>query len=199
MSKRNNTKLDIILAQIFTWVLNPFFILPITIIASHLQQINKNPMPFIFFIAVTGIPLFLAYLYIEHKHKQSPWQFFISIPREERNLPLMISIYVFLFSGIVFTSLNEILWQKISILFVIFCGVMYLANKYIDKASWHAAALAFCIFYVVDKVNYAFAFGLILLPVIFWSRILLHKHSWVQLYLGTVLGMIIGILSWTIK
>lgn len=199
MSKKlKRTNIDIILAQIISWILNPFFILPVTLIASHLTSININPMPFIFFVCVSGLPIFFYYLHYEHKHKQKPWEFFINLPRHERNLPLIVGIYTFLFSTILLTAFNQLLWEKISVLFVIFCGFMYLANRYIDKASWHAAVLAFCIFYLADKISLIYVFGLLLLPIIFWTRIVLHKHSWLQLYLGTVIGLVIGLLSWTI-
>lgn len=196
--KQKQISIDKIVAQIISWILNPFFVLPITIIASHLQQIDANPMPFIFFIFVGGFPIFFFYLYSEYIHKEKPWEFFINLPRERRNTPLLVAIYSFLFNTVLFGIFNEPLWQEISILLVIYAGSMYLANRYIDKASWHAGVLAFCVFYLADKISMAFAFGLILLPVIFWARVLLHKHTWIQLYLGTVIGLVIGILSWTI-
>lgn len=196
--KIKKTNVDIVLAQIVSWILNPFFILPATIIASHLTSININPMPFIFFVCISGFPIFFYYLYYEHKHKEKPWEFFINLSRQDRNTPLIVAIYTFLFSTILLTIFNQLLWEKISVLFVVFSGLMFLANRYIDKASWHAAVLAFCVLYVADKISLIYLFGLILLPIIFWARILLHKHTWLQLYLGTVIGLVIGILSWTI-
>jgi len=196
--KVRGINIDVVLAQFLSWMLNPFFILPFTIVASHLREINANPMPFIFFVCVGTLPIFFFYLHYEHKHKEKPWQFFINLPRESRSTPLIVAIYSFLFCTILLSIFNQLLWEKISILFVVFAGVMYLANRYIDKASWHAAVLAFCIFYIADKISLDYVFGLLLLPVMFWARILLHKHTWVQLYLGTVIGLIIGILSWTI-
>ncbi len=198
-AKKKEFDLETAIAQALSWLLNPFFILPLAIIAAHLKEINANPMPFIFFVCVGGLPIFFFYLYSEYKHKQKPWEFFINLPRERRNTPLLVGIYSFIFNTILFSTFNEDLWLRISILLVIYAGVMYLANRYIDKASWHASVLAFSILYVSDKISLAFAFALILMPVVFWTRVILHKHTWVQLYLGTVIGLVIGILSWTIR
>lgn len=199
IKKRKANNVDIFLAQFISWIYNPFFIIPITLMVSHLQEINKNPFPFIFFLSVGGLPSILYYLYEEFKHKAKPWEFLVSIPREKRNTPLLIAVYSFLFVTIILSGLGEILWVEISVVMVIFAGSMYLANKYIDKASWHAAAMAFCVFYFVDKISLNYTFGLLLLPVIFWSRVLLHKHSWLQLYLGMVIGLVVGLLSWTVR
>ncbi len=196
--KKKEIDIEVILAQTISWLLNPFFILPVALIAAHLKDINSNPMPFVFFVCVGGLPIFFFYLYSEYLHKEKPWEFFINLSRERRNTPLLVGIYSFLFNTILFSIFGEYLWVKISILLVIYAGIMYLANKYIDKASWHAGVLAFSIFYIADKISLVFAFALILMPVIFWARVLLHKHTWLQLYLGTVIGLVIGILSWTI-
>lgn len=198
MSKPKKTNIDIILAQAVSWALNPFFIFPIAIIFSHLDYINYNPWAFVFFVLVGGFPILFYYLYVEHKHKEKPWQFFISIPRERRNTILLMAVYTFIFNTILFSMLGEAFWQKVSTLLVVYSGLMYLANRYFDKASWHAGVFAFSIFYIADKISLAFTFLLILLPVLYWARILLHKHTWLQLYMGTVIGLVIGILSWTI-
>lgn len=195
---RTNTMIDIWLAAFLSWVFNPFIILPLTLISAHITEINARPMPFIFFLFVGAFPVFFTYLYEEYKHKENTLQFLVSLSRERRNTPLLVTLYSFLFNAILFGIFNEYLWQKISILFVIYAGFLYLANRYFDKASWHASMMAFSIFYLADKVTISLAFGLILLPVIFWSRVTLHKHSWLQLYLGTVIGLVVGILSWTI-
>lgn len=198
MSKPKKTNIDIILAQAVSWALNPFFIFPIAFIFSHLDYINYNPWAFVFFILVGGFPILFYYLYVEHKHKEKPWQFFISIPRERRNTILLMAVYTFIFNTILFSIFGEVFWQKVSTLLVVYSGLMYLANRYFDKASWHAGVFAFSIFYIADKISLAFTFLLILLPVLYWARILLHKHTWLQLYMGTVIGLVIGILSWTI-
>lgn len=198
MSKKKTLKLDIFFAHAISWILNPFLIFPIVFVISHLNYINLNPGAFIFFSLVGCLPIFFYYLYIEHKHKEDPWQFFITIPRERRNTILLMAVYTFLFNAIIFSSVYDLFWQKISILMVVFAGLMYLANKYFDKASWHAGVFAFSVFYLADKISLAFSFLLILLPILYWARILLNKHTWLQLYLGTVVGLIMGLLSWTI-
>lgn len=189
---------EILIANIVSWVFNPFFVLPISIIISNLNEINTNPFPFLMFSFVGGAPMLFYYLYVEYQHKESPWQFFISIPRVRRNPLLLMGVYTFFFNAVIFSYLHQSFWVSFAILGTIFCGLLYLVNKYIDKASWHAAGLAFSIFYIADRLSLAYAFLLILLPLVYWARIKLHKHTWVQLFLGTVVGMIIGLLSWLI-
>jgi len=90
-------------------------------------------------------------------------------------------------------------WTLHALVFLIGTSLFYLINKYIGKASMHAAAYTFSILYLADRVSMSFAILFIGLPIIFWSRIKLHKHSWLELLLGTSIGMIIGLLSWTIR
>ncbi|CAG1023423.1 hypothetical protein DOJK_02326 [Patescibacteria group bacterium] len=192
-------RFDLVAAHIISWVLDPFLVVIVTLIASHLVQIDQNPGPFVLFLCVAGLPLFFYYLYVEYQHKEKPWQFFINVPRERRNTLLLMATYTFLFNTLIFATQGIVLWQKISIMFVIYAGIMYLANRFLDKASWHAGAFAFSVLYLADKIAIQYALLLILLPVVYWARMKLNRHTWIQLYLGTVIGLIMGLLSWLIS
>jgi len=78
----------------------------------------------------------------------------------------------------------------------VFFSMMYLINKYIDKVSMHAATFTFAIFYLIDKSSTLFILFILFLPLIFWSRWKLHKHTEFQLFLGAMVGVLIGLISW---
>jgi hypothetical protein len=81
-------------------------------------------------------------------------------------------------------------------LLALFWGSYYLANHYIEKASLHSGMFCFAILILAHHVNFAYALGLLVLPTIYWARIELKEHSWLQLMLGTIIGCAIGLLAW---
>lgn len=174
---------------------NPIFLFAVAF--SWLVLATKQNLGFyLFFLSTIYLPVVvyvLWFVYVKHKGniKLLVWN------RKERDGIYLMGAYTSLFASIFFSQLGVSFWTYNAVLTFILFGSYYLLNKYLDKASLHAGVFAFLVFYLTN-LNLAFILLLIFLPLIWWSRFYLHKHTRLQLFLGTVAGMVIGILSWAI-
>jgi len=195
MSK--TTDPELLTAKFISFVSNPVFVLLFSFILGNLQVVRNSPEITAMFFFLGGFLPFLLYLHYLWIHKNNLLDY-ASIPRDKRNnlflaatISFALNVMIFIYTG------TATFWIYSSMLFVILFATFYLLNKFIDKASFHTAIFAFGVLYLTNKVSVAFAILLILVPFIAWSRIYLHKHSYFQLMLGTVIGMFLAILSWT--
>lgn len=185
--------INFIAAKVISAVFNPVLLYPIvfTLVAFSKKQ---DFGAYLFYMFVIYFPLaiyLLWFVYVKHKGNIQllVWN------RNERNGIYLLGAYTSLFATIFFTPLAINFWIINSFLSFLIFGSFYLLNKYIDKASLHAGIYSYLVIYLAN-FNLLFLFLLIFLPLIYWSRIILHKHTWLQLFLGSVVGMFIGILSW---
>lgn len=87
-------------------------------------------------------------------------------------------------------------WVYLSMLMSIYFGLFLLVNTYFDKASQHIGMLILWSMIWIDKVTPLAIIGFALLPLLMWSRIYLHKHTWAQFIWGSSIAMLVGLLSW---
>jgi len=192
--------IDTVFAKFISIVFNPFIVLVTAIVLGNLAWVQNEIGPLLFIIAVMiFLPLIAYVLKIEHTtSKKGNFFHFHNLLRSERNGLFLLALYIDFISILMFSYLGITYWMLHSIIAFILIGIIYLSNKYVDKVSIHAAIFTFSIFYLVNRVDTIFSLFLIALPIIMWARIKLHQHTWVQLFLGVVIGMAIGLLSWTI-
>ncbi len=198
MKKTNYEKY---LAQVVSTLFNPFLMLTIVFFIGNLSYIQVFPeQSLTFFILAITLPL-AFYIYEILKHK-THWLHFVSLERKSRDRVFLAAVYSLIFTIIILSYMQEYYWLRLSIILLIFVGAIFLVNKYIDKISMHAGVFGFAAIYFIDKIqspeNLFFFFSLTVLafPIIFWARIKLHKHTILQLMLGTSLGVFIGFLAW---
>jgi len=177
---------------------NPFILLLFVLTVTNWSSILNSFDNFALFVVITVLPTFLYYINLIRQHKKHPLHF-VAISQDKRNSLYLLCIFCLAFNIVFFAYVQDRFWTLHALVFLIGTSLFYLINKYIGKASMHAAAYTFSILYLADRVSMSFAILFIGLPIIFWSRIKLHKHSWLELLLGTSIGMIIGLLSWTIR
>ncbi len=189
--------LDNSFAVAISFISNPFFVLPFAVIISNLNYMISDLGALLMFLLLSTIPVFYFYTYEILNHKEHHLHY-VSISRNNRSQIYLIGIATFVLTTLLFFHLGNIFWFYHGLLFVIFIASAYLLNKYIDKLSMHAASFAFVTLYMADRINIAFALLFFIIPLVYWSRIKLHKHTWLQLFLGASLGMVFGLLSWTI-
>jgi len=196
--EKSKFKIDNSFALAISTFTNPFIVISLTFLITNFNLIFNNTDNFILFLVISiGLPLSF-YLYEIGKHKKHLLHY-ISLEKKDRDVVYLITIFCLTFSAIFFSYMRTKFWTLNSILLDIFITLMYIVNKYIDKASMHAAGFCFAVMYLSDRVNPSFGILLIILPIIYWARIKLHKHTWIQLLLGSVIGMIGGLLSWAIR
>lgn len=196
-SPESKLKIEVIAANFFSAIFNPFIVILITIIVAFFPIINVAPGSFLFFICVLFFPVFFYYIH-EIYSKKKDYDDIVNLNRSEREPIYLFGVFSSLFNVVIFANLDQGFWITLSMLSLVTFSLTYLANKYFDKLSMHAFFFALSVMILVDRVNIAYGIFFIVMPVIFWSRITLHKHTWLQLYLGTVLGLVMGLIAWLI-
>lgn len=156
-----------------------------------------NPGPFIFLCAVNCsiLMLYLLRILIRKKIKLSEFKNVLNAGQGEIYLLLTYSLTV---CTIFFIIFKENYWYLIGMLLVTFFGGMYLLQRFILAPSLYLATFCFVVMFLTGRLEPIIAVLFSLTPLLFWSRMFLKMESWNELFLGAVIGMAIGLLSWTI-
>lgn len=187
-------------AKIISILTHPLLIgIGATIIISYIGLPGKpliNLLPLITTVAALFVFLRVA-LVIVGRAKQLE---ILELNRNERDSAYLVGLIGSMVAVVVYTTADfiDIKAIEISMLLAVFMGIMYFVNRYADKASLHASTFTICVFALSHFVSLAYGSAFLILPIIYWSRIELRKHTWAQLILGTLLGAFIGLASWTI-
>lgn len=190
-----NDRSEKLIAKVVSMGTFPLITLIIALTAGSLSDVVENSTLLFVFLGVGFSTIGIVYSYQLLKHKGKLAEY-VDIPRKERDFIYVAGAFSFLFNAVLFSYLQNQVWFFKSIIVVIFLSVFFFINKYLDKASMHAGAYTFGVVYLIESYGQIFSLGLILLPLIYWSRIKLHKHTWRQLFLGTILGLFMGLLAW---
>lgn len=193
--------IDIKFAKLISLLLNPFIVITFTLVLGNYIWVKDNQGPLIFVIIIMiFLPLIIYTFKLIHVFGlKKNILIFKNLKKSERDSILISILFIDVIAILILNYLSEGYWMLNAIVGFILVASLYLANRFIDKVSIHTAIITFSIFYLVDKLGNEFSLFLVILPVIIWSRMKLHKHTWLQLYLGIVIGMMLGLLSWTIK
>lgn len=185
------------IAIIISTISNPLFLLYSSIFLGNLALVMNQPEQALMFLVLNLTLPAIFYFYTLLSNKQSLLHF-PSIVRKDRFIVFLSAIFSSLISTILFTFTNQDkVWIYTSMLLCIIFAIYYMINKYIDKLSLHAGIFCFTMIYLTDRISIYFAILLALLPLICWSRIKLHQHTWFQLLVGSGVGMFLGLLTWT--
>jgi hypothetical protein len=190
-------KEDILLktARIISLITFPISILFIAILWGNNVQFPGD-FKFIFLLLISFIPTAIIYFKELYRDK-SLLKPSISLNRVEREKVLGVYFFSLLLSLVLAAIFNlENKFLHSIIILIIFVGVVYLINKHIGKASLHASSFVFSVLFVAQKLDWTYSLILLGLPVIYWARLKLKQHSKMELLLGTVIGMLVGLLSW---
>jgi membrane-associated phospholipid phosphatase len=111
--------------------------------------------------------------------------------KENRNIPLIIVIFIYFIGFLVLMALNAPLFTS-ALMFCYFSNtlIVYYINKY-WKISVHSMGVA------GPTTALIFAFGPVgsilglILPLVMWSRVYLKKHTMTQVIAGAVLGFLL--------
>jgi hypothetical protein len=86
---------------------------------------------------------------------------------------------------------------KLNIILFLYWGIFFLINYMIDKVSVHSGWFTFTLMAIGGTYPIVFL-GFLFIPLLAWSRLTLHKHTWFQIIFGSVIGAFIGILAWVV-
>ncbi len=184
-------------AKIVSIIFNPFLVLTLALVLGNLIWVQLHTGPVIFVISVLIFLPFIVYTAKISTKKAGFWHPH-NLLRKERDSVYIFGMFASLISILAFSYIGINYWLGNSFIAFLLIALLFLVNKYIDKASVHTAVFCFSVFYLTDKFDTSIGLFLIALPIIMWARVKLHQHTWVQLFLGIIVGMLVGLLSWTI-
>lgn len=190
-------KLEKNFAHFISILFNPFLVLTSAVVLGNIPWLQNSIGSLIFVIAILIFLPLIAYTYKISTKRSSFWTPH-NLLREDRNGVYLFGIYISLFATVIFSYMQINYWMANSIIAFLLISALFVTNKFFDKASVHTAMFCFAVFYLTDKLSTSFGLFLVALPIIMWARVTLHQHTWLQLFLGIVIGISIGLLSWTI-
>lgn len=167
----------------------PLLVLLVSILAGSIKIIEADLGSFLFFI---GVPAGATLLFWFWNYKKNLNNF---ITKEFTEFYLFL-IYVFSSLTIILVYLNKPYWFLFSMLAVIFFGAIFLCSKYIELPNLDISAFGFGVVFLAGKLSVAILLLLALTPLLFWAQIYIKKGQWSSLFLGTIIGLSVGILSW---
>lgn len=185
---KNNMKITA--ARAISFILHPMFLAVLaTFLISYYGTKNTNTS--LIWAAVMGIVVFFIFLFeyygIRHKFFSA-----FDVPQRRQRRPLyafvLFIFLLFIILVLIFHGPIELLAGGIYIIIGII--VFSTVNKKI-KVSVHVAGIS--AFFVSMGLLFGglYYLGLLLIPVIAWSRVVLHRHTLSEVSLGAALGAIL--------
>jgi hypothetical protein len=143
------------------------------------------------------VPVFVLYL-VEYMHNTRND---LALPRIKRDNVYLIGVFSFVFCSVVFGSTirQQNFWFEMSMLWSVYFALLYVINHYFDKVSLHISTFALLAMLWTGLLDLRFSILLVFLPLIAWARLKLNSHTRLELLWGLVLGLLIGLLGWTIS
>lgn len=166
------------------------------ICSNLLEEMLLNTISGTFYLVIPFLPL----IYITRKKRIKN----ASIPREDRFLLLLIQIIGFIGASLVYyfypvwTGLNTEILLIFTIGYTILnaiCLIITIGLKY--KISLHMTGAASSITALVMVFGWQWGFLYLFCIPIGWARLKLHAHTRSQVISGTILGIIVILLTFT--
>ena len=110
----------------------------------------------------------------------------------ERKMAFILAVISYIFGTLITFILNAPLIVKKIFMAYLLSGVfLTFVNRELKfKASGHACGVSGPITLLVDLVSLKFLWLFLILPVVFWSRITLGRHTIKELITGTFVGIV---------
>lgn len=183
-------------AKIVSYVFEPLLVLILMAFALVIGQAPSDALSAAVFLGLgLAAPAFLyIYDYVTDRDDN------VDPTRRERNSMYLAAVFGYGLTSILFGSVlvNNEFWFSLPMLMMIYFATFYVVNLYFDKASLHIGTFTFAIVVLTAKLSAGFALLLALLPIVVWSRLSLHKHQWVEIMWGLVIGLAVGLLAWAL-
>lgn len=178
------------IANILSYVLSPtvftFYVILIFLLFPPLNN-PKN-----IFVSLTLAIIFLCIfpivmiLYFKQKGKVDIW-----VSNQNQRLPFyLIAIIGYILGSIIFYIRGETTLFVLSVAYVGVTSAVAISN-FSTKVSSHGAGVAGPLLAITLVYGVLALPSFLLLPLVFWSRLKLNAHSFTQLTLGSIIGMIV--------
>ncbi|MBS3802626.1 MAG: hypothetical protein KGY65_07745 [Candidatus Thermoplasmatota archaeon] len=178
------------IADIISYVLSPtvfaFYIILIFLLFPPLnnpENIFVSLTLAIFFLCIFPIVMIL---YFKRKGTVDIW-----VSNQNQRLPFyLIAIIGYILGSIIFYVRGETTLFVLSVAYVGVTSAVTIGN-FSTKVSSHSAGVAGPLLAVTLVYGVLALPSFLLLPLVFWSRLKLNAHSFTQLTLGAIIGMIV--------
>ncbi len=125
-------------------------------------------------------------LYFKRKGTVDIW-----VSNQNQRLPFyLIAIIGYIIGSIIFYTRGETTLFVLSVAYVGVTSAVTIGN-FSTKVSSHSAGVAGPLLAVTLVYGVLALPSFLLLPLVFWSRLKLNAHSFTQLTLGAIIGMIV--------
>lgn len=160
------------------------------------HEIEKNPDYFITFLIV-GFLLPASIRLIQALRFRVELKFLGILNKDNRDPVYLAALFSLVLCYILFSSenLDNVVWFNVSLLLAIYIGLFFIVNRFFHKASQHAGTFVLSIIFLAIKLDAKILILLCFLPLIWISRYYLKAHTYIELILGTLIGLLVGVLS----
>lgn len=183
------------IAGIVSILLGPHIWLPVLLVASLFRSGLTSSQLYILFpsLIIFQILIPIAYIHIALRlGKVSAWD----LPKkEERYLFLGISFASYLISVLVIYFFGNQLLLSLSLIILVLLTVLAIIT-YFWKISLHTSMNTGGAILLDFLFNWQIPWVFLMIPIIFWSRLLLKRHNFAQLIAGIIVsgGITLGAL-----
>jgi membrane-associated phospholipid phosphatase len=178
------------LADVFSYLFSPTVFAFYVILIFLLFPPMKSPANVIIslFISIIFLCIFpvVAILYFKHKGTVDIW-----VSNQNQRLPFyIVAIIGYVIASTIFYIQNE---TVLFVLSVAYAGVTVSVTigNFSTKVSSHSAGVAGPLTAVTLVYGSLALPSFLLLPIVFWSRLKLNAHTFTQLTLGTIIGILV--------
>ncbi|MEK7605298.1 MAG: hypothetical protein AAB478_02105 [Patescibacteria group bacterium] len=184
-------------ARLVSFLFNPYFlIIPVPYLLV-LRETGDGVIAMqwtlfsLFFLAIVGIAVFVLF--------KRGYFSDLDISKKEQRPLFFLLVCVFAicyFLGLFYLRGPLVLFISLSGLFFSLLVFSFLVTKV--KASIHVATITAMIFSFSVLYGGQFFLLLFLIPLIGWSRIKIHRHTWIEVMVGAVLGIVIPVVMFVV-
>ncbi len=198
MQKQNNLLFK--LAQFISYILDPIFLGLLIVVVSVFRSSMPSNLTMFWIIAIIVLNLFIPILFYWYFTKQG-FIFDAPLTNKRAQKERIIIFIVFLLAilvEILFLLLTKIYQPLFAVLvggvITIFFGSII---SYYWKISVHASMTTFFVAMLILLFGWSFWPAIFCLPLVFWSRLVLKRHTISQLLAGFVLSLFIVIVTFS--
>jgi len=193
--KRNKNLILKLIAHAISVLTNPLIIIYFMISVSYYDLIVKDISLFYILLFSLYVPTTVYYLMNVIKIDGFKIEK-LSLDQNLRNPLFAYLLSTLIINYFFFNYIGTNEYVQLVLVLIIYISLLLFFNKLIDKVSMHASANTLFIMSLASKIDPLFLLLMLMLPLIFWSRIYLHRHTLNQLIFGSLIGLVCGLLIW---
>lgn len=177
-------------AKLVSLLLGPEFWLGVLLIALYHQTGFPVYRPDIMYplviISILSIQLVAYHWATRHKLISAP-----DMPKRTERYHFFVSVTLIMFLGVLFLRFfqNTFLWDLSTVVFIVVC--LNVMITFYWKISIHMAAMTIAIILINILYNWQFTYLSLFIPLVFWSRLYLGRHTLGQLTAGVALNAVV--------